>query len=519
MDSAAESRPPHPARGGTIAPPANRDSPSVDGIPVTACGKEERPSSVPLIRHPDRALPSEPTVRGIAREILAQTEPLPIVSMHGHVEVSVFAGNQPFPDPAELFIRPDHYLTRMLGSQGISRERLLGTPSHPVDPRQTWRLFCENWKLFRGTPTRYWLEDVFAGVFGLTEQPGAGNADRLFDQLSERLAEPEARPLALLDRFGIEIISTTDAASDSLDPHRALAATLGPDRVIPTFRPDAAFALTNPGWRERIDLLGRAAGREIGDYPAFLDALVSRRQAFIAAGGRATDHAALSADTAPLDAADAGRIFRSALRGEASAADEAAFTAHMLFEQARMSVADGLTMQFHPGSLRDYQPDVAAVAGADVGYDIPVAVEYTRGLRPLLTAFGHEPGFRFVVFTLDEDTFSRELAPLAGVYPAMRLGAPWWFLDTPSGMRRFREAVTDTAGFYNTAGFVDDTRAFCSIPARHNLARRVDAGYLAALVAEHRLGLDEAVETAVDLAYHLPRASYPPVGGSGRMQP
>ncbi len=464
----------------------------------------------PLELHPDRALPAEPGVRAIAREILAQTEPLPVVSMHGHVDISVFVENEPFSDPAGLFIRPDHYLTRMLGSQGISRQQLLGEPGQPIDPRTTWRLFCEGWKYYRGTPTRYWLEDVFGGLFGLTEQPCAANADRLYDRIAERLADPAFRPLALLDRFNIEIISTTDAATDDLAGHRELAERLG-DRVPPTFRPDALLAIAAPQWRDRLAQLEQASGREIGDYAAFLAALEDRRRHFIACGARATDHAASTPDTTPLDAADAERLFARALAGTATPVEQDAFWANMIFEFARMSTQDGLTMQFHPGALRSYDPAVLAAWGPDVGYDIPVAVDYTHGLRPLLEAFGHHPGFTFIAFTLDEDTFSRELAPLAGVFPAMKLGAPWWFLDTRDGMKRYREAVTDAAGFYNTTGFVDDTRAFCSIPARHNLARRVDAGYLANLVAEHRLGLDEAVETAIDLAYHLPKAAYPPL--------
>lgn len=465
---------------------------------------------LPLNLHPDRALPAEPGVRAIAREILDHTEPLPVVSMHGHVDISVFVEDKPFPDPAGLFIRPDHYLTRMLGSQGVSREQLLGEPGRPNDPRTTWRTFCEGWKYYRGTPTRYWLEDVFGGVLGITEQPSAANADRLYDQVAEQLASPEFRPLALLDRFNIEIISTTDAATDDLAGHRELAERLG-DRVPPTFRPDALLAIAAPEWPDRLAYLAQVSGREIVDYAGFIAALEDRRRHFIASGARATDHAAPTPDTTPLTPADAERLFAKALAGTANAVEQDAFWANMIFEFARMSTSDGLTMQFHPGSLRNYDPAVQAVWGLDVGYDIPVAVDYAHGLRPLLEAFGHHPGFTFIAFTLDEDTFSRELAPLAGVFPAMKLGAPWWFLDTRDGMKRYREAVTDAAGFYNTTGFVDDTRAFCSIPARHNLARRVDAGFLANLVAEHRLGIDEAVETAIDLAYNLPKAAYPPI--------
>ncbi len=464
--------------------------------------------------HPDRALPADPGVRSIAREILAATTGLPLVSMHGHVDVSVFERDESFGDPASLLVVPDHYLVRMLVSQGVPHGAL-GVPRRdggPVetDPREIWRTFASHWHLFRGTPTRFWLEHVFVELFGLASPPSAATADESYDEIAARLAEPGFRPMALLDRLGIEIIATTDPADASLDGHRALAAR-APGRVVPTFRPDAVVRLDRPAWRDDVARLAARAGTEIGTYDAFVDALERRRAGFVAAGARATDHGPRSAQAAPLDLADARALFAAALAGEVTAAQADAFEAHMLFEMARMSTQDGLVMQLHPGVLRDYDPRVFAERGPDVGYDIPLVTEFTRGLHPLLTAFGHHPRLRLYLFTVDEDTFGRELAPLAGVYPAVRLGAPWWFLDTPEGMRRWRETVTDTAGFYNTTGFVDDTRAFLSIPARHDLFRRVDAGFLARLVAEHRLGLDEAIETAVDLAYEIPKAAYPPV--------
>ncbi len=465
--------------------------------------------------HPDRALPAEPTVRDVAREIYATTRDLPLVSMHGHVEASLLAADAPFPDPAHLLVVPDHYLVRMLVSQGVPHDAL-GVPrldGGPVetDPRAVWRTFCDHWHLFRGTPTRYWMEHVLVEGFGVSEPPSAASADRLFDEISARLATPEFRPLALLDRFDIEIIATTDHAWDPLAHHADLAARGWGERVVPTFRPDRLLALDRPGWRDDVDLLAERAGVAVDSYRAFVTALERRREAFVAAGARATDHGHLAADTTPLDDASAERLFAAALRRTATADDAAAFTAHMLFEMARMSSEDGLVMQLHPGVLRDHDGAVLAARGQDVGYDIPVAGEFTRALRPLLQAFGHHPRLRLVLFTVDETTFARELAPLAGVYPAVTLGAPWWFLDTPDALRRWREAVTDTAGFYNTSGFVDDTRAFFSIPARHDLFRRIDAGHLARLVAEHRLSLDEAVATAADLAYHLARRTYPPL--------
>ncbi|MFD7021195.1 glucuronate isomerase [Promicromonospora sukumoe] len=468
--------------------------------------------------HPDRALPADPVTRPIAREIYAAVQDLPIVSMHGHVDVDAFADDEPFPDPAQLLVVPDHYLTRMLVSQGANLPELgvgpAGAPGLETDPREIFRRFCAGWKHFRGTPTRYWTEHELVEIFGVTVRPSAETADQVYDQIAECLAEPDFRPRALLDRFGIEVIATTDPAWSTLDAHARLAAEL-PGRVLPTFRPDPLLHPARATWRDDLERLATASGIATDTYDGYLAALRERRAAFVAAGGLATDHGHFSADTTPLPDDVARTLFEKAFAAEPStgggvlsAAEEAAFSAHMLFQMAAMSAEDGLVMQFHPGVLRDHDPAVAAAFGPDKGYDIPVAVDFAQGLRPVLEAFGNSQSFRMIAFTIDEDVYSRELAPLAGVYPALKLGAPWWFLDAPDAMRRFREAATETAGFSNMSGFVDDTRAFCSIPARHDLARRVDAGYLARLVAEHRLDLDEAVETAADLAYHLPKQAY-----------
>jgi glucuronate isomerase len=465
--------------------------------------------------HPDRALPSAPVERDIAREIYGNISGLPIVSMHGHIDVQTILENESFGDPAELFIIPDHYLRRMLVSQGFGNNELGVAPvddsaGGPVesDHRLIWRRFCANWKLFRGTPTRYWLEHELIEIFGVTVEPSAESADRIYDELSETLARPEFRIRPLFDRFNIEILSTTDAPQSDLVAHATLTADGWGGRVVPTFRPDALFYPDRAVWADGIRSLAERSGVEVRDYAGFLDALHQRRFAFAAAGARASDHGHLLADTAPLDSADAARIFDAALRQPVDGASATAFAANMLFETARMSLDDGLVMQLHPGIARDYSPGEAARFGSDQGFDIPVKVEFTRALQPLLAAFGHDRRFRMILFTADETVYSRELAPLAGAFPAVRLGAPWWFLDSPGGMARFRELTTETAGFYNTSGFVDDTRAFASIPARHDLARRMDAGFLAKLVAEHRLGLDEAIETAIDLAYALPLKSY-----------
>ena len=459
--------------------------------------------------HPDRALPAGPA-RDVARRIYSEVRELPLLCLHGHVDASLFETNLPFENPAELLVVPDHYVTRMLVSQGIGLDKLGVTrtdAASEVDPREVWRLFCAHWQLFRGTPSRYWLAHELAEVLGVDLVPSAATADQMYDEIGARLAEPAFRPRALLDRFRIEVIATTDAATADLSSHAALAA-ITPGRVIPTFRPDALVQLGDPRWAERVRLLGELTDLDTATYDGYLAALRRRRLDFVAAGALATDHGHLSPSTEPLDDDRARSVFAAALHGDAAATDAAAFAGHMLFQMARMSTEDGLVMQLHPGVLRDYDASVHAAYGTDKGYDIPVAVEYARSLRPLLERFGHAEGFGLVLFTVDETVYSRELAPIAGVYPSVRLGAPWWFLDSPDGMRRARELVTETAGFYNTSGFVDDTRAFLSIPARHDLARRVDAGYLARLVTEHRLDEDEAVEVAYDLAYRLPRDTY-----------
>jgi glucuronate isomerase len=467
-----------------------------------------------LVLDPDRLLPSDERVRAVARELYGEVADLPLVSMHGHVEASVLARDEPFPDPAQLLVVPDHYVTRMLVSQGARLEdlgvpRLDGGPVE-TDGRAVWRRFCAGWHLFRGTPSRLWLEHELHDVFGVRVAPSAETADELYDQIADRLARPEYRPRALYDRFRLEVLATTDPATSTLEHHRAIAASDWPGVVLPTFRPDALVSLDRPGWVQDVALLGEVAGVDTGTYAGYLGAIEQRREHFVRHGARATDHGCLTADTTPLDRADAERLYADGLRGALDPAGAAAFAAHMLFEMGRMSADDGLVMQVHAGVLRDHDPAVRARYGPDRGFDIPTRVDFVRGLRPLLQAFGSAPRFRAIAFTVDETTWSRELAPLAGAYPSLRVGVPWWFLDSPLAMRRFREAVTETAGFYNTSGFVDDTRAFASIPARHDVARRVDCGFLADLVARGVLPLDEAHETAVDLAVGLARTAYAP---------
>ncbi|GID92382.1 glucuronate isomerase [Amorphoplanes digitatis] len=460
----------------------------------------------------DLLFAAEPRQRDIARELYALARDLPLISPHGHVDPGLLAGDEPFGDPARLLIVPDHYVTRMLLSQGIPLARL-GVPSRtgvPVeqDPRAIWRLLAENWYLFRGTPSRLWLERTLSTVFGVDTRLGPDTADQIYDTVAERLAEPAFRPRALFERFGIEVLATTESPLDDLSRHAKLAADGwgGPGgRVITTFRPDDVVDMEFDGWASSVSRLGEITGEDTATYRGYLAALWSRRQAFQAAGATSSDHGHPTAHTTLLTSAEAARLFERGLRGRASAADAEAFRGHMLVEFARMSIEDGMVLQLHPGAVRNHNRSLHAVHGRDVGGDIPQATDYVHALAPLLEAYGNDPRLRVVLYTLDEDVFTRELAPLAGGYAALYLGAPWWFLDSPDGLRRYRDAVTETAGFYNTAGFADDTRAFCSIPVRHEVARRADAAYLARLVAEGRLPLDEAAETIADLAYHLPK--------------
>jgi glucuronate isomerase len=467
----------------------------------------------------DRLFPADPATRAIARELYAEVRDLPLISPHGHVDPAMLANDEPLPDPAALFVAPDHYLTRMLYSQGVP-PRQLGVPDRDghvsVEPRAAWRTFCEHWYLFRGTPSRLWLEQSLIDIFGVTTPLGPETADTVYDELSERIADPAFRPRALLRRFGIEVLATTDTATGTLRHHAQLAADgWGPGsahRIIPTFRPDAVTDPSRRDWLSSVALLGELTGTDTGGYAGYLDALARRRQEFKAAGATATDHGTPTAQTADLAPDEAARLYerllRDAAKDGADPVDAGLFRAQLLTEMARMSVDDGLVMQLHPGALRDHDRFLSVTHGPDTGGDIPTATDYVHGLRPLLDKFGDDPRLRLVLFTLDETSFSRELAPLAGVYPAVFLGAPWWFLDSPEGMRRYRELVTETAGFYNTVGFTDDTRAFPSIPVRHDVARRVDCGFLARLVAEHRLPASEAVATAKDLAYRLPKRVY-----------
>jgi glucuronate isomerase len=462
--------------------------------------------------HEDRFFDADPQIRRIARELFAETRELPLLCPHGHVDARLLAVNEPFSEPTSLIITPDHYIFRMLYSRGIPLEVLGIRPRNgagvETDPRRVWQLFADHYYLFNGTPTGAWLNYELQCVFGIHTKLEPETAQAIYDQILERLSEAAYRPRALFERFNIEVLTTTDRATDSLADHQAIRESGWPGKVVPCFRPDALFGIAAPGWTAELSRLEQAHGSRIADFGAFVDALEQRRAFFQSLGATSTDHAVLEPYTARLPAEETERLFQKARAGEASREDQRLFEAHMLMEMARMSVDDGLVMQIHPGSLRNHNVQLYERFGPDMGADIPVATEFTRNLHALLNAYGNDPRLRLVLFTLDDSTYARELAPLAGHYPALRLGPPWWFHDSMEGMMRFRQQTTETAGIYNTAGFNDDTRAFCSIPARHDLARRIDANYLAGLVARHCIDMADARRMARDLAYFLVKETY-----------
>ena len=462
------------------------------------------------ILHDDRLFPSEPTIRAIARRLYGAVRDLPIVSPHGHTEARWFAENEAFPNPTSLFIVPDHYVFRMLYSQGIPLEDLgIGQKTLDEDQaRRIWIRFAESYYLFRGTPTRMWLDHAFQEQFGLNDRLCGANAGAYYDIISAKLASPAFRPRALYAQFNLEVLATTNSPLDPLTYHQAIRDSGWKARILPTFRPDSVVDPEFDGFRQNVQKLGEMHGEDSSRWPGYLLALRHARERFRKLGCTATDHGHPTARTADLDGGAAAALFDRVLTGKADAAEQELFRAQMLTEMARMSVEDGLVMQIHPGSHRNHNRQVHARFGRDVGADIPTATDYVHALQPLLDRFGNDASFTLILFTLDESTYSRELAPLAGHYPCLRLGPPWWFYDSPEGMMRFRELTTETAGFYNTVGFNDDTRAFLSIPARHDVARRVDCAYLARLVAEHQLDEDEAFEVAHSLAYDLARKAY-----------
>jgi len=469
-------------------------------------------SPKPLVLHEDRLFPADGTQRAIARRLYAQVGGLPIVSPHGHTDPAWFAGDAPFANATELLLVPDHYVFRMLYSQGVPLDAL-GIPRRDgsraeADPRKAWRLFAERFHLFRGTPSSLWLNHVFHDVFGLRVRLDGGTADLYYDAITEALQTPAFRPRALFERFGIEVIATTEGPLDPLAHHQAIRDSGWSGRVLTAYRPDEVVDPEHEAFAGALQRFGEITGEDVLTWEGYLRAHRNRRAFFARMGATSTDHGHETATTADLSPAEARALFGKIVRGRFTPQEAALFRGQVLTEMAAMSLDDGLVMQLHPGCFRNHNPLLFQRHGRNVGADLPLTTEYVHALKPLLDRFGNEPGFRFILFTLDESTYSRELGPMAGHYPCLYLGPAWWFHDAPEGMWRFREQTLSTAGFYNTVGFNDDTRAFLSIPARHDVARRIDCAVLAKLVAEHRMDEDEAVEVAIDLAYRLPKAAY-----------
>ncbi len=450
-------------------------------------------------------------MRGIARELYASVRDLPIVSPHGHADPRWFATNEPWSNATELLLAPDHYLFRMLYSHGVPLDALGVADRSGVsraDPCEAWRLFASHYYLFRGTPSRIWLDHLFAELFGFEIQLDASSADHYFDRINQALATPGFHPRALFERFNIELLATTEAADDPLEQHEAIRRSGWNGRVITTYRPDSVVDPEHEDFAAALRRFGELACEDVTSWQGYLAAHRKRRADFRAAGATATDHGHPTAQTADLPDSDKRSLFDRIVGGSRSSKDAELFRAQMLTEMAAMSIEDGMVMQLHPGSLRNHNRALYETFGSDKGADIPQRTDYVRALKPLLDRFGNEPQLSIILFTLDESSYARELAPLAGHYPCLKLGPAWWFHDSPEGMRRFREMTTETAGFYNMVGFNDDTRAFLSIPARHDTSRRVDCAFLARLVAEHRLEQSEAAELAHELAYGLVRRAY-----------
>jgi glucuronate isomerase len=458
--------------------------------------------------HPDRLLGIDPAVREISRRLYAEIAPTPIISPHGHISAEMLAANLPFTDPAALFVTPDHYVTRLLHAAGIPLEQL-GLGDSLTPPAEVWRTLCANWFRFAGTPVRYWLEDALSRVFATTQTPGPATADSLYEQIADRLARPEYRPRELLKRFDVEVLATTDDPADSLEHHRQLTddPTVG-TRVIPTLRADAYMTPTAPGWRERLNALAAVSGEDCDTYAGLLAAIRARRRVFADHGATATDSGVRDAWAIRLSDQQAQELHRQGLDGTITAEGARAYRRNMLFQFARMAADDGLVMQLHAGVIRNHHMPTFERFGADTGHDLPAVTTYSEPLRELLNDVGTSPEFQMVLFTVDETAFSRDVAPLAGFYPSVYAGAPWWFLDAPAAVGRYRAAVTETAGFYKTSGFIDDTRALCSIPSRHDMSRRLDAAYLAGLVVDHQLSEEEAHTIARALVSEIPRTAF-----------
>jgi len=465
----------------------------------------------PAHLHPDRLFPASEPARSIARDLYPAVRDLPLICPHGHTDPSWFADNGRFSDPAALFLTPDHYVLRMLRSRGLRYDDL-GVPRRDGGPvaegRAAWRLFAANYHLFAGTPSRTWIDHSLHWAFGIAEELSAATADAIYDTIDAALARPELLPRAILDRANVEVIATTEFALDPLAHHHRMEADGYIGRVRTTYRPDDVTDAGRPAIADNLRRFGELTGEDVTRWDGLIDAHRRRREYFRRFGAVATDHGVPTANTADLPPVEKQALLDRVLSGRHDAADAELFRAQMLTEMALLSVEDGMVMQIHAGARRNTDPLLFAERGPDLGADIPGPTDYVGGLGPLLSRCGNEPNLRLILFVLDETTYARELAPMAGYWPSLMIGPPWWFHDSPQGIRRYLDQVVETAGFYNLAGFNDDTRALLSIPARHDVWRREVCGFLARWVAEHRLARATAEDIARHLSYQAAKDAY-----------
>ena len=461
--------------------------------------------------HPDRLFPASEPARSIARELYPEVRDLPLICPHGHTDPAWFAGNTRFSDPAALFLTPDHYVLRMLRSRGLSYDDL-GVPrkdGRPVaEGRAAWRLFAANYHLFAGTPSKTWIDHSLDWAFGIKDELSPETADAIYDTIDAAIATPELLPRAILDKARVEVIATTEFALDTLPHHQAMEADGYLGRVRTTYRPDDVTNPERAGFLDRLHQFGALAGENIATWSGLINAHRNRREYFRRFGAVATDHGVPTAQTADLAPVEKQALLDTILTGQYSPDDADLFRAQMMTEMALLAVEDGMVMQIHAGARRNTDAGLLAERGTDLGGDIPSRVNYVDGLLPLLNRCGNEPNFRLIAFTLDESNYARELAPMAGFWPALMIGPPWWFHDSPQGIRRYLDQVVETAGFYNLAGFNDDTRALLSIPARHDVWRREVCGFLGRWVGENRITKSTARDIARLLSYQGAKDAY-----------
>lgn len=449
----------------------------------------------------------------IAQDLFESVGELPLICPHGHVPPQLFSTeNEKFDNPAELFITSDHYVLRMLLSQGVRCQDLgiqgVSDESYISAPEQIWQIFCDHYHLFDGTPTGLWIENILAMVFGIMKKPDSENAIELYQQMAQSLRSASFNLRKLFQKFNIEVLCTTDDVTDSLNVHQEISQAGWQGRILPTLRMDRVVDIQHPTWPDHIQALSSFTHQEIVDYRSFIWAIEKRRTDYQALGCKASDLSLKTPYTCQLSNQKSEEFFQLGLKKQITDDEALQFKGQLILELARMSAEDGMVMQLRAGIYRNHSPGIFQELGPDMGFDIPVKVEWTQNLKPLLDAYGMDTNLCLILFTLDESNYARELAPIAGAYPAIKLGPPWWFNDSPQGIRRYFDSVMETAGFENTVGFNDDARNFLSIPARHDLWRRISALWLADLVQNGQLSGSDARKRMADLAYGLAKSGY-----------